>query len=100
MTERRSRPPGRMLGAATVRGSSGTQVGSASMWARVPALLLRPTAPPVALGLLVAALLIAVESALVYLLKRVAPGNIFGVVFLLGVLVVATVWGFRLGVMM
>jgi signal transduction histidine kinase len=51
------------------------------------------------LGLVVGMLLIAAESALVYVLKQVAPGNIFGVVFLLGVLVVATVWGFRLGVM-
>jgi signal transduction histidine kinase len=52
------------------------------------------------LGLVVGMLLIAAESALVYVLKEVAPGNIFGVVFLLGVLVVATLWGFRLGVVM
>ncbi|MGH3645028.1 MAG: GAF domain-containing protein [Mycobacterium sp.] len=62
--------------------------------------LLRPTSPPLVLGLVVGMLLIAAESALVYVLKEVAPGNIFGVVFLLGVLVVATLWGFRLGVMM
>jgi signal transduction histidine kinase len=62
-------------------------------------LLLRPTAPPLALGLVVAALLIAAESLVVYLLKQVAPGNLFGVVFLLGVLVVSTGWGFGLGVM-
>jgi len=67
------------------------------MRARVPSLLLRPTAPPLALGLVVAALLIAAESFLVYLLKLAAPGNIFGVILLLGVLVVATLWGFRLG---
>jgi signal transduction histidine kinase len=42
-------------------------------------------------------LLIAVESSLVYLLNGVAPGNIFGVILLVGVLVVATLWGFRLG---
>jgi signal transduction histidine kinase len=67
------------------------------MWARVPPLLLRPTAPPLALGLVVSASIIAAESVLVYLLKQAVPGNIFGVVFLLGVLVVATVWGFGLG---
>ncbi|MDT5337270.1 MAG: hypothetical protein QOD90_2775, partial [Mycobacterium sp.] len=52
------------------------------------------------LGLVIGTLLIAAESALVYLLKQVAPGNVFGVIFLLGVLVVATVWGFGLGVTM
>jgi signal transduction histidine kinase len=70
------------------------------MRARALSGLLRPTSPPLILGLVVGTLLIAAESALVYLLKQVAPGNIFGVVFLLGVLVVATLWGFRLGVMM
>jgi len=69
------------------------------MRVRVLSLLLRPTAPPLALGLVVAALLIAAESLVVYLLKQVAPGNLFGVVFLLGVLVVSTGWGFGLGVM-
>ena len=69
------------------------------MRAGLLSLLLRPTAPPLALGLVVAALLIAAESLVVYLLKQVAPGNLFGVVFLLGVLVVSTGWGFGLGVM-
>ena len=67
------------------------------MRARVSTLLLRPTAPPLALGLVVAALLIVAESLLVYLLDEAVPGNIFGVIFLLGVLVVATLWGFALG---
>jgi signal transduction histidine kinase len=60
-------------------------------------LLLRPTAPPLALGLVVAPLLLAAETGLVYLLMRVTGGSIFGVVFLLGILVVSTVWGLRLG---
>jgi signal transduction histidine kinase len=60
-------------------------------------LLLRPTAPPLALGLVVAPLLVAAETGLVYLLMRVTGGNVFGVVFLLGILVVSTVWGLRLG---
>jgi uncharacterized membrane protein len=47
----------------------------------------------------VAATLIAADSLLVDLLKQIVPGNIFGVVFLLGVLVVASIWGFRLGAM-
>jgi signal transduction histidine kinase len=74
-------------------------VGRLSICARLRALLLRPTAPPLALGLVGAASLIVAESLLVDLLKRVAPGNVFGVVFLLGILVVSTVWGFGLAVM-
>src|SRR6185436_1767755 len=49
-----------------------------------------------ALGVAVAAVLLAAESLLVYLLLKVVPGNLFGVVFLLGVLVVALGWGFVL----
>jgi signal transduction histidine kinase len=64
------------------------------MRARLVSLLLRPTTPPVWLGLLVTAAFIAVESVVVIALKHVAPGSAFGVVFLLGVLVVSTVWGF------
>jgi signal transduction histidine kinase len=48
------------------------------------------------LALVVAASCIVGESALVLLLKQVAPGNAFGVVFLVGVLVVSAVWGFAL----
>jgi signal transduction histidine kinase len=100
MTQRRSRLPGWLPGGMSARGASDARLVSASMRARVLSGLLRPTSPPLMLGLAVGALLIAAESALVYLLKEVAPGNIFGVVFLLGVLLVATLWGFRLGVMM
>ena len=50
------------------------------------------------LGVLVAAGFIAAELALVLLLKRVAPENAFGAVFLLGVLVVSAGWGFGLAV--
>jgi signal transduction histidine kinase len=59
--------------------------------------LLRPTAPPLALGLVVAPLLLAAETGLVYLLMRATDGNVFGVIFLLAILVVSTVWGLRLG---
>ena len=69
------------------------------MRARLRSLVLRPIAPPLSLGLVVAALLIAAESLLVYLLMQVAPGNLFGVVFVLGVVVVSIGWGFRLGTM-
>jgi signal transduction histidine kinase len=55
--------------------------------------LLLPSAPPLTLGLVVATVLIAAESFLVVLLKEVAPGNAFGVVYLFGVLAVSTIWG-------
>jgi signal transduction histidine kinase len=74
-----------------------TRPGPTSIRARALRLLLRPTAPPRALGLVVAPLLLAAETVLVYLLMRVTGGDIFGVVFLLGILVVSTVWGLRLG---
>jgi signal transduction histidine kinase len=88
------RGPGRENGAA--RDSSGPPEPT-SIRARALRLLLRPTAPPLALGLVVAPLLLAAETVLVYLLMRVTGGNVFGVVFLLGILVVSTVWGLRLG---
>jgi PAS domain S-box-containing protein len=64
--------------------------------ARLVSALLRPTAPSRALGLVFAGVLIAVETLLVCLLKRVAPMDAFGVVYLLGVLVIAMRWGFGL----
>ncbi len=63
---------------------------------RLTSLLVRPTAPPRWLGLLVAASFIVVETVLVRVLMGVAPGNTFGVVYLLGVLVVSARWGFAL----
>ena len=78
-------------------GASRPQPPTTSIRARALRLLLRPTAPPLALGLVVAPLLLAAETGLVYLLMRVTGGNVFGVVFLLGILAVSTVWGLRLG---
>ena len=63
---------------------------------RLLALVLRPTAPPAIWGVVTAAVLIAAEVLLVHLLKRVAPDNAFGAIFLLGVLVVSAGWGFGL----
>jgi signal transduction histidine kinase len=55
-----------------------------------------PTAPGLTRGLVVAASFIVAESLLVYSLEQVLPGDGFGVVYLLGVLVVSTVWGLGL----
>jgi signal transduction histidine kinase len=99
MTQERSRLPGSTLGATSPRENSDAQVGRTAAGANALSLPLRPTAPPVALGLPVATLLILAESLLVYLLKEAAPGNVFGVVLVLGVLVVSSLWGFWLGAM-
>ncbi len=68
------------------------------LYRRFLALVLRPTAPPLWLGVIVAVGFIAVELLLVQQLKRVAPENAFGAIFLLGVLVVSAAWGFGLAV--
>ncbi|MGV9797154.1 sensor histidine kinase [Mycobacterium sp. NPDC003449] len=60
--------------------------------------VVRPTAPPLWLGILVAAGFIAGESVVVHLLKKIASDDAFGALFLLGVLVVSAGWGFRLAV--
>jgi len=66
--------------------------------ARLVGLLVRPTAPPLAVGIAVAASFIVAETVLAYVLERIFPGMPFGVVFLLGVLVVSAGWGFGLAV--
>jgi signal transduction histidine kinase len=65
--------------------------------ARLLSLLLRPTPRPLAFGIVFAAALIVAETLLAYPLERVTPANSLGVLYLLGVLVVSTGWGFRLG---
>jgi signal transduction histidine kinase len=69
------------------------------MGSRLMSLLVRPTAPPLWLGIVVAASVIVLETLLIRLLMHVAPGNTFGAVFLFGVLVVSARWGFGLAVM-
>jgi Domain of unknown function (DUF4118)/GAF domain len=66
---------------------------------RLVSLLVRPTPVSVTLGLGVAASLIVVETVVLHLLKQVAPASVFGVVYLIGVLVVSTGWGFGLAAM-
>src|SRR5262249_49826820 len=58
---------------------------------------LRPTPPPIGVGLLVAAGLVALETLIVFPLRQIAPATSLGVVYLVGVLVVSTVWGAVLG---
>jgi signal transduction histidine kinase len=63
-------------------------------------LLLRPTTPPPAVGIVVGAAAIAVETVFVVLLKQVDPSQAFGTIYLLGVLAVSSVWGLGLSVAM
>jgi signal transduction histidine kinase len=60
---------------------------------RVLSVLVRPTAPPMWLGVVVAAAVISAETLLVFVLRSLAPMDTFGVVYLLGALVVAIGWG-------
>ena len=81
--------------------SSMGQPGSGSrqsLHARLLALVVRPTAPPLWLGIVVAVLFITGETLLVHRLQKIAPENAFGALFLLGVLVVSAGWGFGLAV--
>jgi signal transduction histidine kinase len=63
---------------------------------RVVGLLVRPTPPPLWQGVIAAAALIGVETAVVVVLKHFAPTMAFGTVYLLGVLLVGMAWGFGL----
>jgi signal transduction histidine kinase len=78
--------------------SSDVAAGLPPMSSRLVGLLVRPTAPPLAVGIVVAASFIVAETVLAYALERIFPGMPFGVVFLLGVLVVSAGWGFGLAV--
>jgi two-component system, OmpR family, sensor histidine kinase KdpD len=67
------------------------------MRAMLSRLFLRPEPPSPAAGLVVAALSVAVITALIYPLREVSPAESTGVAYLLAVLLVSTLWGLRLG---
>ncbi|WP_458315872.1 GAF domain-containing protein [Mycolicibacterium brisbanense] len=75
--------------------------GSQRGWSvsRLASLLLGPT-PPLWLGFVVGGVLIVAEAALVALLGRTLPHQMFGVVFFLGVLVVSAGWPMWMGGLM
>ncbi|MDT4984195.1 MAG: hypothetical protein QOF95_1685 [Pseudonocardiales bacterium] len=66
------------------------------MRARLLSVLRRPAAPSLGLGILVAASFIVVETLAVLLLKQLDPQEAFETLYLLGVVVVSTVWGLGL----
>jgi K+-sensing histidine kinase KdpD len=55
--------------------------------------------PSTAWGLLATILVVALGTALVYPLKEIAPAVSLGVVYIPGVLLISTVWGWRLGLL-
>ncbi|MGE0218570.1 PAS domain-containing protein [Mycolicibacterium sp.] len=67
---------------------------------RLLALLVRPTARPLGVGIAVAVFFLAAEAVTVLALKQIAPENAFGALLLLGVLVVSAGWGFGLSIAM
>jgi signal transduction histidine kinase len=68
-----------------------TQAKSRTL-ARFGSMLLGREPLPASLGFAVAVACIAVETAVLLLLKKLAPNNAFGVLYLIGVLIVATGW--------
>lgn len=57
-----------------------------------------PEGLPLAVGVVVAAPFLVVETLVVYLLNRATPGNACSIFYLLGILVASTVWGSGLAV--
>src|SRR3984893_5016655 len=86
------------LACMSSRSANNAGVAVAPVRARLMSLLLRPTTPALWLGIVVATSFIVIECLLLVTLKHMATGNAFGVVFLVGVLVVSTMWGFGLAV--
>ncbi len=58
--------------------------------------VVRTTAPPLGLGVIVASAFLSAETLLVWWLHAMAPENAYGALFLLGVLVVSAAWDFGL----
>src|SRR6202047_1227968 len=87
------------LACMSSRSANNAGVAVAPVRARLMSLLLRPTTPTLWLGIVVATSFIVIECLLLVSLKHMAAGNAFGVVFLVGCLVVSTVWGLGLAVM-
>src|SRR3954469_15710807 len=57
--------------------------------------LLPATTPPIWIGIVVAAVLIAGETLLALLFRHRSPGEAFETLYLFGILVVSAVWGLR-----
>jgi signal transduction histidine kinase len=58
----------------------------------------RWTRPPLALGILAGVLCVVAATLLAELLKQITPVRSLGILYLLGIVMIASVWGLRLGV--
>jgi signal transduction histidine kinase len=91
VSKKRLRLPGwRMAGRIFAGRTCNLGVGLRAM--RAHSLLRRPTTPSPVLGIVVAAVFIAVETVAMLLLKQLDPQEAFETLYLLGVVVVSTVW--------
>jgi signal transduction histidine kinase len=85
-----------MLGGTFAGRASGAEPGEGAMRARWLRGLLRTTAPPIWVGIVVAAVAIAGETSLALLFRHQNPGETFETLYLFGILVVSAVWGLGL----
>jgi hypothetical protein len=99
VTQKQSRQPGSAWtpGGRFTRSGSNAGLGARTMQLRLLLLAGRLRAPSLGLGIAVAASFIVVETLVVCSLNALtATTGHFGTLYLLGVLVVSTVWGFGL----
>src|ERR1700741_4993360 len=85
-----------MLGSTFVGRASGAEPAGAAMRARWSWRSLRTMAPPIWIGIVVAAVVIAGETFLALLFRHQAQGEAFESLYLFGILVVSAVWGLGL----
>jgi len=103
VTQKQSRQPGSAWLPGNIFAGRGSDAGMGprNMRLRLLALVSRPKAPSLVLGIAVAVAFIAVETLVVCSLNVVTDSTgRFGTLFLLGVLVVSMVWGFGLAATM
>jgi signal transduction histidine kinase len=77
-------------------GASVSDRSSGRVCAELLSMLLRPTVPSLAAGVVVAAAAIALETLFAVFLQHRWPGEAFEPIYLLGILAVSTVWGLGL----
>jgi PAS domain S-box-containing protein len=103
VTPKQSRQPGSAWLPGNIFAGRGfdSGLGPRTVRLRLLALVSRPKAPSLGLGIAVAAAFIAVETLIVCALNVATDSTgRFGTLFLVGVLVVSTVWGFGLSATM
>jgi signal transduction histidine kinase len=95
VTPKRSRLSGwaSTLGSTFAGRASGADPGDGAMRARWSWRLLRTTVPPIWVGIVVAAVVIAGETFLAMLFQHRNPGEAFETLYLFGILLVSAVWG-------